>query len=221
MAMTLAGLLVLFALVPSGFSIICFKCIDSREISCTKSLQSQTCPSGYSCGTALTVSTLNSPGVTGITVLARGCVPNNQCDVTGSIRFKDGNVKTATLCCGTDFCSTAVPTLPEISSTPNGLTCSTCSTISSDFCSPSNTFQKCTGSQTKCGRLSSSIGGQLSSFLGCITPSVCGLLGNQQATFDSNLKVKLQTTCSNGSFYLHSSFYLSPLIFFVFKLLLL
>ncbi|XP_040183156.1 phospholipase A2 inhibitor and Ly6/PLAUR domain-containing protein-like [Rana temporaria] len=217
MAMTLAALLVLYALIPSGFSISCIKCIDLRGNYCSG--ETVTCPSGYSCATALTESTLTSPGVTGMSIFARGCVPNNQCEKTGSVTSTDANVRTATLCCDYDNCETRVPTLPEPSFVPNGLTCSSCSTISSDDCRPSSTLQ-CTGSETKCGRLSSSIGGHLSSFLGCATPSVCDLLGNQQTTFASGVGVRLRTTCTNGGFYHHGSFYLSPLIFLLLKVLL-
>ncbi|XP_073459887.1 phospholipase A2 inhibitor and Ly6/PLAUR domain-containing protein-like [Aquarana catesbeiana] len=214
MAMTLAGLLVLFALIPSGFSISCFKCMTKNGTSCTGS--SETCPSGYSCVSAMTVSTLTSPGDTGISVFVRGCVPNNQCNITGSITFTGGNVKSATLCCDTDNCATAVPTLPATNTKSNGLTCSTCFSLTSESCSPSNILT-CTGSETKCGRLSSSITGQLSSFVGCITPSVCDLLGNQQSKFGSNGDVNLTTICSNGSFYLNTLFHLFALIFFLSK----
>ncbi|XP_073459886.1 phospholipase A2 inhibitor and Ly6/PLAUR domain-containing protein-like [Aquarana catesbeiana] len=210
MAMTLAGLLVLFALVPSGFSISCFKCISYNGAFCIGN--PETCPSGYSCITAMTVSTLTSPGDTGISVFVRGCVPSNQCDVTGSVTFTGGNVKTATLCCDTDYCTTALPTLPATDTKSNGLTCSTCFSLTSESCSPSNILN-CTGSETKCGRLSSSITGSPSSFLGCITPSVCDLLGNQQASFGLNGNVNLATICSNGSFYLNTLFHLFALIF--------
>ncbi|XP_073457872.1 uncharacterized protein [Aquarana catesbeiana] len=218
MTMALVGLLVLFALVPSGFSLSsCIKCINFSSTMCTGS--SETCQSGYSCATSLSVTTLTSGSVS--STLTRGCVPNNQCNITGSLTFTGGNVSIATACCDTDNCTSAIPSVPTAIGTLNNLTCSTCSSTTSDYCSSSNTLQ-CTGNETQCGRMSTSLTGSMTSTStgrGCATPSVCNLLGNQNVAY-GNLNIAVTTYCSNGGFNLHSSFYLPAfLAFFLFKFL--
>ncbi|XP_073457870.1 uncharacterized protein [Aquarana catesbeiana] len=219
MTMALVGLLVLFALVPSGFSLSCIKCINFSGTVCTGS--AETCTSGYSCVTSLSTTTLASGSPT--STLTRGCAPNNQCNITGSLTFTGGRVAIATVCCDTDNCASAIPTLPSATSSLNNLTCSTCASGTSDFCSSSNTLQ-CTGLETQCGRLSTTTTGSVTStsvIRGCATPSVCNLLGNQQVTYgDVNVNAVVATFCSNGSFNLHSSFYLPAFIaLFLFKFL--
>ncbi|XP_077312649.1 uncharacterized protein LOC143933576 [Lithobates pipiens] len=219
MTMALAGLLVLFALVPSGFSLSCIKCISLTGTICTGS--AETCLSGYSCVTSLSTTTLGLAVAS--SSLTRGCSPNNQCNITGSLTFAGGRLAIATACCDTDNCASAIPPLPSTSSSSNNLTCSTCSSSTSDYCSSSNTLQ-CTGLETQCGRISTSTTGSVTStsaIRGCTTPSVCNLLGNQQVTYaDQNLNAVVTTFCSNGSFNLRSSFYLPAFIaFFLFKFL--
>ncbi|XP_077312648.1 uncharacterized protein LOC143933575 [Lithobates pipiens] len=213
MTMALAGLLVLFALVPSGFSLSCIKCINFSGTICTGS--SETCQSGYSCATSLSTSS-------GSSTLTRGCSANNQCNITGSLTYTGGNVRISTVCCDTDNCTSAIPPLPTANSTLNSLSCSTCASGTSDYCSPSNTLQ-CTGLETLCGRMSTSLTGSTTSasiVRGCATPSVCNLLGNQKVTYDGNINIAVTTYCSNGSFNLRSSFYLPAfLAFFLFKFL--
>ncbi|XP_073457873.1 uncharacterized protein [Aquarana catesbeiana] len=195
MTMALVGLLVLFALVPSGFSLSCIKCIHSSSTICTGS--SETCQSGYSCATTLFVTTPSSGSAT--STLTRGCSPNNQCNITGSLTFTGGRVAISTACCNTDNCASAIPSVPTVNSTLNNLRCFTCA--SSDNCSSSNTLQ-CTGLETQCGRLSTSTTGSVTSastIRGCATPSVCNYLGNWNMTFvDYNISAAVTTYCSNG-----------------------
>ncbi|XP_077312170.1 uncharacterized protein LOC143933105 [Lithobates pipiens] len=221
MTMALAGLLVLFALVPSGFSLSCIKCISFSGTICTGCIE--TCVSGYSCVTSLSTTTLDSGNAS--STLTRGCSPNKQCNITGSLTFAGGRVAIATACCDTDYCASAIPSLPSTVNDSNNRTCSTCSSSTSDYCSSSNTSTlPCTGLETQCARMSTSTTGSIistSAIQGCATPSVCNLLGNQRVTYgDINLKAVVATFCSNGSFNLRSSFYLPVFIaFFLFKFL--
>ncbi|PIO22777.1 hypothetical protein AB205_0122870, partial [Aquarana catesbeiana] len=112
---------------------------------------------------------------------------------------------------------------PAANSTLNNLSCSTCASATSDYCSSSNTLQ-CTGLETKCGRLSLSTTGVFTSASitrGCATPSVCNLSENRMVTFEgSTLNSVVTAYCSNGGFNHHSSFYLLTfLAFFLFKFL--
>ncbi|XP_040183158.1 phospholipase A2 inhibitor and Ly6/PLAUR domain-containing protein-like [Rana temporaria] len=222
MTMALVGLLVLFALVPSGFSLSCIKCINFSGTICTGN--TETCTSGSSCATSLSTTTLGSTVAS--STLTRGCSPINQCNITGSLTFTGGNVAIATVCCDTDSCASAIPTLPTASTTSNNQTCSTCASSTNDYCSSSDTLQ-CKGLETQCGRLSTSVksttGSPISTSVirGCATPSVCNLLGNQQVTYsDQSVNVAVTTFCSNGSFNLRGSFYLPAFTaFFLFKFL--
>ncbi|XP_040183159.1 phospholipase A2 inhibitor and Ly6/PLAUR domain-containing protein-like [Rana temporaria] len=220
MTMAVAGLLVLFALVPSGYSLTCTKCIVFSNANCSGS--TETCLSGaYSCATSISVNTPTSGSQS--STVTRGCAPNNQCNITGSLTYTGGNVAIATACCDSDNCTSAIPPLPAANSTSNSLSCSTCASGSSDYCSSSNTLS-CTGLATQCGRMSTTVTGSVSSIStvrGCATPSVCNLLGNQNVVYaDTNVNTVVTTYCSNGSFNLRGSFYLPAfLAFLLFKFL--
>ncbi|KAG8541818.1 hypothetical protein GDO81_028196, partial [Engystomops pustulosus] len=188
-----------------GFSLTCIKCINFDGAQCTGS--NETCSSGSSCATALSVTTVGS---TNQSTLTRGCVPTNQCNITGSLTFQGGYVRISTSCCDSDVCNATSPTLPARSTQGNGLTCRTCSTETSDYCYTGDTLQ-CNGNETMCGRLSTILSGDVSmtnAIRGCTTPSVCNFLGTQQTSY-GNLKVVVQTYCSSGSVGLQGVFYLS------------
>ncbi|XP_069804491.1 phospholipase A2 inhibitor and Ly6/PLAUR domain-containing protein-like [Dendropsophus ebraccatus] len=147
----------------------------------------------------------------------RGCAPTNQCNITGSLTFQGGKVRISTSCCNSDNCNATSPTLPADNTTANGLTCRTCSTSTTDYCYTDSTLQ-CYGAETMCSRMATYItgssGSATNSIRGCATPSVCNLLGNQQATYGST-NVAVITFCSSGSIGLQGSFYLSSLMIFV------
>ncbi|XP_071969202.1 phospholipase A2 inhibitor and Ly6/PLAUR domain-containing protein-like [Engystomops pustulosus] len=214
----LGYLLIISALTVTGLSLSCTKCIDFNGAQCTGS--SETCSSGSSCATALSVTTVGSSNQS--LTLSRGCAPVNQCNITGSLTFQGGYVRISTTCCNSDSCSSTSPTLPATSSQGNGLTCRTCSTDTTDYCYTGDTLQ-CHGDETMCGRLSTSLTGSATvtnAIRGCATPSVCNILGTQQSTYGS-LNVVVKTYCSSGCIGLQESFYLSTLMMlFLIKVLL-
>ncbi|XP_063800037.1 phospholipase A2 inhibitor NAI-like isoform X1 [Pseudophryne corroboree] len=195
MGPVLRFLCILSALAATGFSLSCNQCVATGSSSCTGT--TVTCPADYTCGSTRTVSTAS--GVTS-SAIVMSCIPQNQCDTSGSISTADIKTKIGITCCNTDNCTPSPSALPGDSSQPNGLTCRSCISATSDWCYTGDTVQ-CTGSEDMCLLQRSNIyaPSKLSTAIrGCATKNMCSLSSQSSA---GDVKV----TCSSGSFGLRSS----------------
>ncbi|XP_075046786.1 uncharacterized protein LOC142107321 isoform X2 [Mixophyes fleayi] len=215
MVSVLGSLLVLSALVATGFSLACIQCFNSSGSSCTgppvNCLTGQTCVSAY---TVVTTGSSSNPQY------SISCGATNQCNVAGSWTIAGSTVLTGTSCCNTDNCTSALPALPSQGTAQNGVTCRTCSSTTSAYCYTGDTLQ-CTGNETMCGLLTTQITGTItysSALRGCTTPSYCNTLGTSTSSF-SGLNVILNTYCSSGAVGLYAGFFFSTFAFLLTKLL--
>ncbi|XP_073457876.1 phospholipase A2 inhibitor 25 kDa subunit-like [Aquarana catesbeiana] len=217
MTMALVGLLVLFALVPSGYSLSCTQCVSLSD-SCTGTRE--TCPSGSVCGAVYTESL--ALGIIASKSYVMSCTPQNQCDMRGSMSLPHNvRVKMGTSCCETDGCIPTLPSLPRDSSGSNGLTCRSCMSADSTWCYTSDTMQ-CTGEENMCllqtTKLSGSIEGS-TAMRGCATKSLCDLGSQSSSSQGQSMEVKF--ICTSGSTGLQKGFYLPAVIcIFFLKLLI-
>ncbi|XP_059363306.1 urokinase plasminogen activator surface receptor-like [Carassius carassius] len=76
-----------------------------------------------------------------------------------------GIAKTSLVCCNTDQCN--IQDAPDPSSVPNGKTCYSC-----DEKSCSNILN-CSGSEDRCFKATTSVGGQSIVVKGCVSKSIC------------------------------------------------
>ncbi|XP_040182769.1 uncharacterized protein LOC120915992 isoform X2 [Rana temporaria] len=136
-------LFVIFStLAATGHSLICTGCFSPNEDSCTGF--PITCPPSYVCASQYTISIIG--GVV-MKDFQRLCVPQNECNVTGSFTLSSLVGKIATTCCFTDNCSPETPKVPDGSSQPNGVWCQQCQ---EDIASCTGSRVECTGEDTMC-----------------------------------------------------------------------
>ncbi|XP_053547096.1 phospholipase A2 inhibitor gamma subunit B-like [Bombina bombina] len=199
MKSVVAILCVLSSLIPQGYSLLCVQCVGTGS-SCTGS--SVTCGSGEQCLSAYTVTTVT--GGVETTVFARSCSPASECNAKGSISNPIMKVKFSSSCCGTDNCTPTAPTLPTGSSQPNGLTCRSCVSATSDWCYTEDTMS-CTGDEDRCILQSTNLAGTKTAIRGCATKSICDSLS---VTTTQGVSVK----CTNGSMGLHIGIFFPALL---------
>ncbi|KAM8927839.1 phospholipase A2 inhibitor and Ly6/PLAUR domain-containing protein-like [Pelodytes ibericus] len=203
---SLLGLLYLLStLIAPGYFLSCTQCLATIGSNCTGG--SVTCPSGNVCGSSYTVTNEGTKEV-----FARSCVPQEQCDVTGTISVPSNTIKLGVSCCDTDNCIPPKPSLPEPSKEENGIICRTCVSDSSDSCYTGSTM-KCTGNETMCLLQSTKLSGPVSATValrGCSTKSICDL-GSQSAQSGST-RITIKFVCTDGSSGLHHSNYLLAII---------
>ncbi|XP_077312647.1 phospholipase A2 inhibitor NAI-like [Lithobates pipiens] len=144
MAMTLAGLLVLYALVPSGTPLSCESCTSKNSTQCNGSLQN--CSSHYVCASAYRY---NITGETAELSVIRTCAPQDACNVSGSVSAIGQNITIGISCCNESGCTPLIPQQGSETAKPNGVQCESCVSYDSDSCKTTNTL-KCSGDETKC-----------------------------------------------------------------------
>ncbi|KAM5132208.1 phospholipase A2 inhibitor gamma subunit B-like [Mantella aurantiaca] len=128
------------------------------------------------------------------------CGTQSQCNLTGSVSFIYGTIRTGTSCCSTDNCTVPIPQLPPVIQNKNGLKCRTCSSDKSDYCYTDDKMD-CTGNETKCGRMARTLSGTINlkdSVRGCATRSFCEVMGNQKTSI-MGLNVDMKMYCSDGA----------------------
>ncbi|CAH2318624.1 Hypothetical predicted protein [Pelobates cultripes] len=193
---------VLSAIVGTGHSLSCVECVSSSGTTCLGT--TTTCSNGSVCGSQYTVGKVGSVTTT---LFVKACVFQDQCSMNGSITFNEGSTRTGISCCNTDNCTPPVPSLPQLSTQQNGLTCRSCISGTSNWCYTSDTIQ-CTGNEDMCLLQATTIAGLKTAIRGCATKSICDL-GSQTVT--DTVKI----TCTSGTIGLHSNMFLSAIISFV------
>ncbi|XP_077312664.1 phospholipase A2 inhibitor gamma subunit B-like [Lithobates pipiens] len=207
---------VLSALVTSGNSLSCTECFSVSD-SCTG--PSMTCPSGSVCGAQYAETWAKGTIVSKLYVMS--CVRQDQCDITGSMSFpNNARRKMGTSCCRTDRCTPTFPSLRKDISGSNGLTCQSCISANSTWCSTSDTME-CMGDENTCVLQTTKVSGLTTgstAIRGCATKSICDF-GSQSRGV---LGRKIETTfiCTSGSTGLQKGFYL-PIMICIFFLKLL
>ncbi|XP_044125182.1 phospholipase A2 inhibitor and Ly6/PLAUR domain-containing protein-like [Bufo gargarizans] len=107
-------------------------------------------------------------------------------------------------CCNTDNCTPNTPTLPTISSNPNGLVCRYCASVDSTWCHTDDTVQ-CTGEQNMCLLQTTHVSGSVSAssaIRGCATKSICDL-GSQSASA-GGVTTDVKIICTNSGLSVHN-----------------
>ncbi|XP_077312656.1 phospholipase A2 inhibitor and Ly6/PLAUR domain-containing protein-like [Lithobates pipiens] len=213
MTSLLQFLCVLSALVASGYALSCTECVSPLD-SCTG--PSVTCPSGSVCGAVYTQSW--AFGILASKSYVMSCTPQNQCDKSGSMSLPHGvRMKIGISCCETDGCTPTFPSLPRDSSRYNGVTCQSCMSADSTWCSTSDTMQ-CTGEENTCLLQTTKLSGSkelATAMRGCATKSICDL-----ASY-SGSAMEVKFVCTSGSTGLQRGFYLPAVIcIFFLKLLI-
>ncbi|MEE6481897.1 hypothetical protein FKM82_013054 [Ascaphus truei] len=205
-------LCVLSAFVGTGNSLSCIVCEDADDIFCTSLYK--TCPADNVCMFSYIE---NTAGGIENTVLTRTCESQSQCGMSGSLTFSAFKTKIGTSCCSTDYCTPPMPTLPADNNLKNGVTCPSCTSADSDYCSTSETIE-CTGDEKKC-LLQSTIAGDIVKFAmrGCATESICNI-GSQSVSSDG-ITTEVKNKCSNGSIGHHQGFLFPAVGLLLLKLL--
>ncbi|XP_040269288.1 phospholipase A2 inhibitor 25 kDa subunit-like isoform X2 [Bufo bufo] len=147
------------------------------------------CPEDHVCASSYTLT--NTHGA----IFSMLCAPRHQCDAPGSISASSGRLQRSTTCCDTDNCTPPPPTLPDYNFQPNGLTCQTCLSVSSKWCSSMHTID-CTGEEDACLLQTSQYYAPIrrsAAVRGCATKSICSL-GTQRIEFGT-LKMKFKYSC--------------------------
>ncbi|XP_075848617.1 protein RoBo-1-like [Microtus pennsylvanicus] len=126
----------------------------------------------------------------------KGCIADSRTCRSLTISATLGDQQTFTYknsCCTTEKCNQVDLTVPEPSSTPNGVECPACFTANGNLCTSVTTL-KCTGEEKKCIEVTGTGVEMPNSVLygkGCATENSCGLemvvLGG----------VKIKTSCSS------------------------
>ncbi|XP_073425945.1 phospholipase A2 inhibitor and Ly6/PLAUR domain-containing protein-like [Dendrobates tinctorius] len=195
---SLIGILSLFlTLAATSDALACTQCL-SESSTCSGS--SETCRSGYECGSEYGVGL--SGGKTTET-LVRKCTPSSQCNTKGIISTSGLQIRMGISCCSTDDCTPKIPELPSKGTNLNGLVCRSCLSSDSAWCYTSDTVQ-CTGDENMCILQTTKQSGSSSSLLtirGCATKSICDL-GSQTETF-AGISMDIKTFCTSGSKSVH------------------
>ncbi|XP_040269287.1 uncharacterized protein LOC120984423 isoform X1 [Bufo bufo] len=140
------------------------------------------CPEDHVCASSYTLT--NTHGA----IFSMLCAPRHQCDAPGSISASSGRLQRSTTCCDTDNCTPPPPTLPDYNFQPNGLTCQTCLSVSSKWCSSMHTID-CTGEEDACLLQTSQYYGMTTRQLKRRTREhVLGIIGAKDEEDFSNLK---------------------------------
>uniref|UniRef100_UPI00398E7547 protein RoBo-1-like n=1 Tax=Pristiophorus japonicus TaxID=55135 RepID=UPI00398E7547 len=185
MGFPLAVLIVSSLLGPAA-ALKCYEC--SRSV-CDPIKDAKTCKDGEVCMTGVGRHRF-ATGVLERTV--RSCVASVNCT---NISLNLGAIIRGISCCNTDLCNTGpVEKMPS-----NKLQCIGCLQMLNDFKCNLTGSLKCTGNQTKCGRLhtvlSESGRNKTIDFQGCMSESVCQLKSTQ-ILFDMELGESFQ--CCDG-----------------------
>ncbi|XP_053307519.1 uncharacterized protein LOC128469745 [Spea bombifrons] len=180
------GLLCIFSVFAhTAFSLTCQKCVGMGTQSCDG--LSVTCSADEACGASYTVTTANS---TELKVYARDCLPKKHCDLQGSVTaITNTKVKMVMSCCFTDDCVPELPELPENNDEPNGLSCRTCYSVDSSWCSSTDTIA-CKGNENMCLLQSTKLRGIINvqtSYRGCSTKSICSIGSQSLASGGFNI----------------------------------
>ncbi|XP_056399467.1 phospholipase A2 inhibitor gamma subunit B-like isoform X2 [Hyla sarda] len=195
-----------------GSSLSCTVCLAQNATFCTGN--NVTCPPGRVCGSSRTVNM--EDGIKKNEFSGRSCVPEDQCQGPGSFSTHNSQSKKGFSCCNTDNCTPPPPVLPPDNTTPNGLTCPTCTADGVDWCDTGRTMG-CTGDETMCILQYSKMSGTLSRdsvLRGCATPTICNI-GNQTLVTDG-ISVEVQISCTGGCGGLHCHYVLYILVGFIY-----
>ncbi|XP_068098428.1 uncharacterized protein [Hyperolius riggenbachi] len=183
--------MILPALVMSGYSLSCKQCLSATS-SCVGDSGSATCASDSACGV------LHSESSVGLQTYMWLCLLQSQCDMKGTLGLLNGvTIRMATSCCNnTDNCIPTLPNLPPSNSKSNGLTCPYCASLSSVSCDASDTV-KCTGDQKMCFLEVTNVTGISSvqtAVRGCASESICGFGGYSYPINIASTEVKYNCT---------------------------
>ncbi|XP_075183285.1 uncharacterized protein LOC142255714 [Anomaloglossus baeobatrachus] len=133
------------ALAATGQGLKCYTCSGLNSDYCLLPTYSS-CPAGNVCASRYRIT------VSGNFIFQffnRFCAQPSQCNATGTFSTSsDISERMATTCCSEDLCTPEKPIVPDVSLTPNGLTCPICSLLRSS-CENLRTLN-CAGDQTMC-----------------------------------------------------------------------
>ncbi|XP_053547097.1 phospholipase A2 inhibitor gamma subunit B-like [Bombina bombina] len=138
-----------------GYSLSCMQCVETGS-SCSGS--SVSCGSGEHCGSTYGVTTFT--GGAEVKFFTRSCIPASECNANGGFSNPYIQVKLSSSCCSTDNCTPITPILPTGSTQPNGLTCRSCFSATSDWCYTEDTMS-CTGDEDRCILQSTNVAGNV------------------------------------------------------------
>ncbi|XP_068099365.1 phospholipase A2 inhibitor gamma subunit B-like isoform X2 [Hyperolius riggenbachi] len=165
---------VLLALATSGYALTCRKC-SATTSTCSKP-SSETCASasGYKCGVVYSTSTTDGANTE---KYAWACLPETECNKTGTANSEKVKIKMATSCCNGDDCKLDIPSLPADSSGTSDYKCPSCNPDSSTSCTSSDTIQ-CAEGESMCLATSADATELISVptvFRGCATDNFCAI----------------------------------------------
>ncbi|KAM3921584.1 uncharacterized protein RB166_010994 [Leptodactylus fuscus] len=142
---SLFGFLICFsALTATSDALSCTECISDTSPSCTGS--SVTCASGSTCASLYSETVIGS-SISPIFI--RSCLNTSNCGFMGSMSNRQGRIWASMTCCNTDNCTPTIPTIPVVSTIPNGVICPSCMSNDPSACSSSDTVT-CTGDEDTC-----------------------------------------------------------------------
>ncbi|XP_077312171.1 phospholipase A2 inhibitor and Ly6/PLAUR domain-containing protein-like [Lithobates pipiens] len=196
MASLLQILGVVSALVASGNSLFCTRCVSSSD-SCSG--PNVNCSSGSVCGAVYTESWSEGSIVSKSYVML--CTRQDECNTSGSMsHHNDAIVKFARSCCRTDLCTPPLPSLPGNSPQSNGLICPSCMSADSSWCDGSDTM-KCLGDENMCFRQTTIVSAgstrNSSAIRGCATKSICDF--GSKSISSHGVKTVSEFICTSGS----------------------
>ncbi|XP_063800020.1 phospholipase A2 inhibitor and Ly6/PLAUR domain-containing protein-like [Pseudophryne corroboree] len=190
---------VLSVITATGYSINCIICGSSEEPSCNG--MSATCSSSkHVCMSVYQASKASTAGSQEKFTFTRGCEKRSICGKSGTVTTNDVMYRLSTTCCDSDQCTPPAPTLPPISSSENGMSCPSCSSLNSLDCISSGAKVKCTKDEDYCFLESSQktdgIHTTNIAVRGCASKGYCDL-GTRYTELGS-IKEKVEVTCSRS-----------------------
>ncbi|XP_029433372.1 phospholipase A2 inhibitor and Ly6/PLAUR domain-containing protein-like [Rhinatrema bivittatum] len=193
MRASLISICIFSALIVTGLSLNCHKCLNTTGVECSPI--SETCNEGEMCMTRLENNTVGNDVHMSI---KKGCKKYDPFLCTTQICLNGGNFSydAFSLCCDEDNCNSGPVTMPERNTTLNGLQCPSCYVEGSSKCTKEETIN-CTGNQGQCGELDGEVRRPDQPFKNvawkvCVTTGAC----------ERNFNLTVATTAMKG---VHSS----------------
>ncbi|XP_029433174.1 phospholipase A2 inhibitor and Ly6/PLAUR domain-containing protein-like [Rhinatrema bivittatum] len=174
MRASLISICIFSALIVTGLSLNCHKCLNTTAVECSPI--SVSCNEGEMCITRLENNTVGNDVRLSI---KKGCEKYDPFLCT-TPNFLDGSIfhyDAFTLCCDEDNCNSGPVTIPARNTTLNGLQCPSCYVEGSLKCTKEETIN-CTGNQGQCGELYGEVRRpdqpfKNATWKGCVTTGAC------------------------------------------------
>ncbi|XP_029433089.1 phospholipase A2 inhibitor and Ly6/PLAUR domain-containing protein-like [Rhinatrema bivittatum] len=206
MRVFLTGICILSALVATGNSLTCEKCINLHGANCTGALVTCDAPESVCTATLRETSKGNQKTV----VFEKACGRSKDCEQKNSILTAENfRVSLNTRCCASDHCNQGSLKGIPVNNTLNGQTCPSCfSLLNSNPCNEKATIS-CSGEETECIQLTALKKGNMIMLHGCATEQMSDS-GGKAAFYGTSVQV-ISFSKSNGSIRLQSNLFLLAL----------